>query len=39
LTGCAIGSAFDSESELGLTVGKADAAGMPTAQTKIATRT
>jgi hypothetical protein len=32
---CTIGSAFDAASEFGLTVGRADAAGIPTVQTKI----
>jgi hypothetical protein len=39
LTTCTIGFAFNTESELGLTIGRADAAGIPTAQTKITART
>ncbi len=37
LTTCTIGSAFDAESELGLSV-QTDAAGIPTVQTKIIER-
>ena len=36
---CTSWSAFHTETELGLTVGRADAAGMPAAQTRIAART